>query len=121
MSIECKVKEVIPLGSHDLFVAEVLAVHADERYMDEKGKFRLEKADPIVYLHGDYFTCGEKVGSFGYSVKKSVRKKTTDKKTTDKKTTDKKSTNKKSTDKKSADKKAATSKSPKKRVPKNKK
>ena len=70
VSIECKVKNVIPLGSHDLFVAEVLAVHADERYMDEKGKFRLELADPIVYLHGDYFTCGEKVGSFGYSVRK---------------------------------------------------
>ena len=70
VSIECKVKNVIPLGSHDLFVAEVVAVHADERYMDEKGKFRLELADPIVYLHGDYFTCGEKVGSFGYSVRK---------------------------------------------------
>lgn len=131
VSIECKVKEVIPLGSHDLFVAEVLAVHADERYMDEKGKFRLEKADPIVYLHGDYFTCGEKVGSFGYSVKKSVRKNTMDKKTPDKKLTDKKSVDKKSADKKvtdkkttgkkSADKKAATSKSLKKRVPKNKK
>ena len=74
VSIECKVKNVIPLGSHDLFVAEVLAVHADERYMDEQGKFRLELADPIVYLHGDYFTCGEKVGSFGYSISKKNKK-----------------------------------------------
>ena len=74
VSIECKVKNVIPLGSHDLFVAEVLAVHADERYMDEQGKFRLELADPIVYLHGDYFTCGEKVGSLGYSIIKKNKK-----------------------------------------------
>ena len=74
VSIECKVKNVIPLGSHDLFVAEVLAVHADERYMDEQGKFRLELADPIVYLHGDYFTCGEMVGSFGYSISKKNKK-----------------------------------------------
>jgi len=70
VNIECRVKQVIELGSHDMFVAEVLAVHADDRYKDEKGKFCLEKADPIMYSHGDYLTCGEKIGSFGYSVKK---------------------------------------------------
>lgn len=70
VSIECKVEQVLALGSHDMFVARVLAVHADERYLDEKGRFCLEKADPIVYSHGEYCTCGEKVGTFGYSVKK---------------------------------------------------
>ena len=53
-----------------MFVAEVLAVHADEKYKDEKGKFCLEKAEPIVYSHGEYLTCGEKISNFGYSVKK---------------------------------------------------
>lgn len=70
VNIECRVKQIVPLGSHDMFVAEVLAVHADDRYKDENGRFCLEKACPVVYSHGDYFTCGEKVGSFGYSVRK---------------------------------------------------
>ena len=70
VNIECKVTEIIPLGTHDMFLAEVVAVHADEKYKDEKGKFCFEKADPILYSHGDYFTFGEKVGSFGYSVRK---------------------------------------------------
>ena len=70
VNIECKVKQIIPLGSHDMFVAEVVAVHADCKYMDEKGKFHFENAKPIVYSHGDYLKTGEKLGSFGYSVKK---------------------------------------------------
>lgn len=70
VNIECKVTEIKPLGSHDLFLARVLAVHADERYMDEKGKFQLEQADPVVYSHGTYFACGEQLGTFGYSVRK---------------------------------------------------
>ena len=70
MCLECKVKEVKSLGSHDMFIAEVVAVHADEKYMDEKGKFHLENADPIVYSHGSYVTTGEIIGTFGYSVKK---------------------------------------------------
>lgn len=70
VNIECKVTEIIPLGTHDMFLAEVVAVHADEKYKNEKGKFCFEKADPILYSHGDYFTFGEKVGSFGYSVRK---------------------------------------------------
>lgn len=68
--IECKVKQILPLGSHDMFVAEVVAVHADSRYMDEKNRFCLEKAEPIVYSHGSYLTCGEQLGTFGYSVRK---------------------------------------------------
>ncbi len=68
--IECRVREILPLGSHHMFLADVVAVHADEKYMDENHKFHLEKADPIIYSHGSYFDCGEQVGTFGYSVKK---------------------------------------------------
>lgn len=70
VNIECKVKEVSHLGSHDMFLAEVVAVHADEKYMDEKHKFHLEHAEPIVYSHGAYLACGEQLGTFGFSVKK---------------------------------------------------
>ena len=71
VSIECRVKEVLPLGSHDMFVAEVVAVNAAEAYLDADGRFDLSKADPIVYSHGTYFGLGKKLGTFGYSVKKS--------------------------------------------------
>lgn len=70
VNIECRVVEEKELGSHTMFIAEVLAVHADEEYMDEKGKFCLEKANPIVYSHGTYFSLGKELGTFGYSVKK---------------------------------------------------
>ncbi len=70
VNIECQVTQVIQLGSHDLFLAKVAAVHADEAYMDEKGKFSFEKAQPIVYSHGSYYMLGKKLGTFGYSVKK---------------------------------------------------
>lgn len=70
VNIECRVTEVKPLGSHDMFLANVLAVHADEAYLDEAGRFDLEKARPIVYSHGDYFCTGKKIGKFGFSVKK---------------------------------------------------
>ena len=68
--LECRVREILPLGSHHMFLADVAAVHADEKYMDEKHKFHLEKAEPIVYSHGAYLACGEQIGTFGYSVKK---------------------------------------------------
>ncbi len=71
VNLECKVTEVIPLGSHDMFLAEVVAVHVDDKYMDEKGKFHLEQAEPIVYSHGAYLETGKQLGSFGYSVKKN--------------------------------------------------
>ena len=70
VNIECRVTEILPLGSHHMFLAEVLAVHADEKYMDEKHKFHLEQSEPIVYSHGSYLTCVEELGTFGYSVKK---------------------------------------------------
>ena len=76
VNIECKVKDVISLGSHDMFLAEVVAVSVDEKYLDEKGSFDLEAANLIAYSHGKYYTLGEKVGKFGYS----VRKKQTNKK-----------------------------------------
>lgn len=62
VNIECKVKQVLPLGSHDMFLADVVAVHADEKYMDENQKFHLEQADPIIYSHGsilDAVNCWE--------------------------------------------------------------
>ena len=70
VNIECRVRQILPLGSHDMFLADVVAVHADEKYMDEKNKFHLEQAEPIIYSHGSYFGCGELLGTFGYSVKK---------------------------------------------------
>jgi flavin reductase (DIM6/NTAB) family NADH-FMN oxidoreductase RutF len=70
VSLECKVKQVLELGSHDMFIAEVVAVDVDERYMDEKGKFCLNDAKLMAYSHGEYYCLGEKLGTFGYSVKK---------------------------------------------------
>lgn len=75
VNIECRVTQVLPLGSHDMFLAEVVAVHADKQYMDEKGKFHLEYAEPIVYSHGSYLATGETIGTFGYSVNKQFRAK----------------------------------------------
>lgn len=70
VNIECKVTEVKELGSHHMFLAEVVAVHVDERYLNENQKFELGKAEPIVYSHGEYYQLGELLGTFGYSVKK---------------------------------------------------
>lgn len=70
VNIECRVTEVKPLGTHDMFLAEVVAVHADEKYMDENHKFHLEKAEPVVYSHGAYLATGSQLGTFGYSVRK---------------------------------------------------
>lgn len=75
VNIECRVKEILRLGSHDMFVAEVLGVHINKEYMNEKGKFELAKANPIVYSHGEYYGLGELLGTFGYSVKKENGKK----------------------------------------------
>ena len=72
VNIECRVTERKPLGSHDMFLAEVVSVSVDERYMDEKGKFHLNDTGLVAYSHGEYFGLGEKLGSFGYSVRKKV-------------------------------------------------
>lgn len=70
VNIECKVTEVKELGSHHMFLADVVAVHVDDRYMNENQKFELGKAEPIAYSHGEYYSLGELLGTFGYSVKK---------------------------------------------------
>jgi len=73
VSIECRVTDIVPLGSHDMFMADIVAVNIDERYIDEKGKFHVEKCAFATYAHGQYFALGKKIGSFGYSVKKKKR------------------------------------------------
>ena len=75
VSIECRVTEVKELGSHHMFLAEVLAVHAQQEYIDKNNKFQLNKAKPIVYSHGEYLGTGRSLGTFGYSVKKKKKKK----------------------------------------------
>lgn len=74
VSIECRVKEVLELGSHHMFLADVLAVHAEEAYIDEKNKFQLNQAKPLVYSHGEYLGVGKKLGTFGYSIRKKKKK-----------------------------------------------
>ncbi|MCR5691218.1 MAG: flavin reductase family protein [Eubacterium sp.] len=70
VNIECKVKQILELGSHHMFVAEVMAVQVSERHMNETGKFELNELGLVAYSHGEYFSLGEKLGKFGYSVKK---------------------------------------------------
>lgn len=71
LNIECRVREILSLGSHDMFIADVVNVKADEKYIDpETDKFCLEKANPIAYSHGQYYNLGDKIGGFGWSVKK---------------------------------------------------
>lgn len=70
VNIECRVTEVKPLGSHDLFLAEVVSVTIEDRYMNDDGKFELNRSGLITYSHGEYFELGKKAGSFGYSVRK---------------------------------------------------
>ena len=75
LSICCKVRQVVELGSHDMFIADVVGIEADERFIDpESGKFSLDKARPIVYSHGEYFRLGEMIGHFGWSVRKKKTK-----------------------------------------------
>ncbi len=70
VNLECRTEQILELGSHHMFIAEVVGVDVDERYLDKNGKFQLNEARPMVYSHGEYFGLGEKLGSFGYSVRK---------------------------------------------------
>ena len=70
MSIECRVRDVLELGSHHLFLADVLAVQVEDGLLDESGKLDLARADLTAYSHGEYFELGRRIGSFGYSVRK---------------------------------------------------
>lgn len=75
INIECKVFEIKELGTHDMFIAEVIAVNADEKYLDPKtGAFDLSKANPITYSHGHYYTLGKPLGKFGWSVEKKKKR-----------------------------------------------
>ncbi len=70
VNIECRIKSIQELGSHDMFLAEVTAVQVDEGYVDEKGKFELNRTGLLAYSHGEYLGLGKKLGTFGYSVRK---------------------------------------------------
>ena len=70
VNLECRVRQMIPLGTHTMFLAEVTGVNVDSALLDERGRLQLDRADLLSYVHGEYFTLGEKVGKFGYSVRK---------------------------------------------------
>ena len=74
VSIECRVKQILPLGTHDMFIAEVVNVVVDEQYLDEKGKFDMVRAGLMAYSHGEYFTLGKSLGHFGWSVRKKAKR-----------------------------------------------
>ena len=77
VTLECKVRQIMPLGTHDLFLADVLAVHVEDDLIDDKGKIHYEKANLLTYCHGEYFAIQKKPeGSFGFSVKKKRKKPT---------------------------------------------
>ena len=70
VNIECKLKEVIPLGAHDLFLGEIVQVHVDNEILDEKGNIDFKKADPFVFNQGEYWSINKKLGNYGFSKKK---------------------------------------------------
>ena len=80
IALECRVTEVIPMGSHDVFMADILSVSCHESIIDEEGKMRFERADLLAYAHGEYYTLGERVGRFGFSTDKPKKQEKTKKK-----------------------------------------
>ena len=74
LCIECRVKEIVSLGSHDMFISDVVNIRADDRHLNrETGKLELAEANPLVYVHGGYYNLGEKIGKFGWSVEKKTK------------------------------------------------
>ena len=73
VAIECKVTEIKEMGSHAMFIAEVLSINPDEKYIDQNGSFDISKCNLIAYANGGYYTLGKKIGKFGYSVKKKKK------------------------------------------------
>lgn len=73
LSLECKVTDIIPLGSHDMFIADVVAVDVDESLLDKEGKLHLDRAHLAAFAHGEYFELGKRIGTFGFSVKKKKK------------------------------------------------
>lgn len=74
VSVECKVKEIKELGSHHMFIAEVLGINANEEYIDNKGAFDISKCNLIAYSNGNYYSLGKKIGKFGFSVRKNKKR-----------------------------------------------
>ncbi|MBR4555572.1 MAG: flavin reductase family protein [Ruminococcus sp.] len=74
VNIECRVREIVPLGTHDMFIADIVRVDAAKELLDEKGRLALERAGLLAYAHGGYFELGRKLGSFGFSVRKKKKK-----------------------------------------------
>ncbi|WP_367925362.1 flavin reductase family protein [uncultured Ruthenibacterium sp.] len=74
LSIACRVTDVVPLGSHDMFLADIVSIHVASDLVDESGRLRLAKAGLCAYAHGEYFALGRKIGDFGFSVKKKKKK-----------------------------------------------
>jgi flavin reductase (DIM6/NTAB) family NADH-FMN oxidoreductase RutF len=75
VNIECRVKEILELGSHHMFISEVLGVSVDDEFLNENDAFSFSKANPLVYSHGHYFGLGKKIGKFGWTVEKKKKKK----------------------------------------------
>jgi flavin reductase (DIM6/NTAB) family NADH-FMN oxidoreductase RutF len=73
LAIECKVAEVIPMGTHDVFVADIVSISCDEEMLDSDGSLRFDKAELLAYAHGEYFGLGASLGKFGFSTKKDVK------------------------------------------------
>ena len=80
LSLECRVTDIIPLGTHDMFLADIVSVSVDENLLDEKGALHLDRAHLAAFAHGEYFELGKKLGNFGFSVKKSKKPKNVSKK-----------------------------------------
>lgn len=74
LSLECRVTDIVPLGSHDMFIADILCVNVDESLFDEDGKYHLERAKLVSYAHGEYFELGKKLGAIGFSTNKKNKK-----------------------------------------------
>ena len=85
ISLECEVKQILELGSHDMFIAEVVNVSIDDEYIDDQNRLDIKKAKLIAYCHGDYYAIGKKIGNFGYSSRKKERNRRTNYKQTTKK------------------------------------
>lgn len=73
LSLECRVTDIIPLGSHDMFIADIVAVDVDETLLDKEGKLHLDRAHLAAFAHGEYFELGKRIGTFGFSVKKKKK------------------------------------------------
>ncbi len=71
--LECKVTDIVPLGSHDMFMADIVAIDVDEKLLDKDGKLCLDKAGLMAYAHGEYYALGKRLGAFGFSVKKKKK------------------------------------------------